>query len=370
MDRLFGDVSPVLYWHVRRTTLRPLRREGTSSPFILPVFLSLAVLKALTRVQIIWPAAVTYVFSMMMLSLCKVYWQVMLVQGVLQGVAMGFLQFPAFAAVSQYFEKNRAAALGLVVSGSSIGGIIIPIALSKMLNESSLGFGWSIRVIGFLILPFMAFACLVIKARLPPRKTQLWLLSAYKDTRFIALIAAMFFMLFGMFTPFFYLPSFAVSQGMQPSLAGYLLSIINAASTFGRIIPGVLADKYGRLNMVGIGGLATGIIIFCMNSITSNAGFIVYSVFIGFFSGTIISGGTAALSILPKSSRDIGTYMGMGTAIAGFGGLIGPPVNGVMVDKYGGFFEVSMLSGAMCVVGGLIVFSSKLLTKEGLLGRV
>lgn len=294
----------------------------------------------------------------------------MLVQGVFQGLVMGLLQFPAFAAVSQYFEKNRAAALGVVVSGSSIGGIVIPISLSKMLNDSSLGFGWSIRVIGFLILPFMAFACLAIKARLPSRKAQFWLLSAYKDARFILLVVAMAFLFFGMLTPLFYLPSYAVSQGMQPSLAGYLLSIVNAASTFGRIIPGILADKYGRMNMFGMGGFATGIIVFCLNSVTSTAGFIVYAVFVGFSSGTIISGGSAALSVLPKKSSDIGTYMGMGMAFAGIGGLIGPPINGVMVRTYGGFFEVSMLSGAMCIVGSAIVLFTKLLTNEGLLGRV
>jgi MFS family permease len=95
---------------------------------------------------------ITYVFAMMMLSLCNEYWQVMLVQGILMGIVMGRLQFPAFAAVSQYFEKERAAALGVVVSRSSIGGVVIPIALSKMLNSSSLGFGWSLRVIGFLII--------------------------------------------------------------------------------------------------------------------------------------------------------------------------------------------------------------------------
>lgn len=84
---------------------------------------------------------------------------------------MGFLQLPAIAAVSQYFDKKRAAALGVVMSGSSIGGIIIPIVLSKMLNGSSLGFGWSVRVIGFLVIPFLAFAVVAIKPRLPPRKT-------------------------------------------------------------------------------------------------------------------------------------------------------------------------------------------------------
>ncbi|ORY71475.1 monocarboxylate permease-like protein [Pseudomassariella vexata] len=319
--------------------------------------------------KIMWPSAALYVFAMMMLSLCYTYWQTMLVQGVLMGVTMGLLQIPAFAAVSQYFDKNRAAALGLVASGSSIGGIVIPIALSKMLNETSLGFGWSVRIIGFLILPFMVLACLGIKARLPPRDTEFWLLSACKDIRFLLLIVALFFMFFGMFTPFFFLPTYATSQGMSPTLAGYLLSILNAASTFGRIIPGVLADKYGRINMFGFGGVITGIVIFCMNSATSNAGLIVYSIFFGFASGTIISGGSAAFSTSPQDARNNGTYMGMGMAIAGIGGLIGPPVNGAIVNTYGGFFQVSMLSGALCMVGGMVAFTAKMWTPQGLMGR-
>ena len=305
---------------------------------------------------------------MMMLSLCKTYWQIMLVQGVLMGFAMGLLQFPAFGAVSQHFHKNRAGALGLVVAGSSIGGIIIPIALSKMLNDSSLGFGWSVRIIGFMIMPLLLFACITVKPCLPPRTTQFWLFSAYKELRFILLIAALFFMFFGMFTPFFYLPVYATTQGMNTALAGYLLSIVNAASTFGRVIPGVLADRYGRLNMFAFGGIITGILIFCMSSAANNAGLIVYSVFFGFASGTVISGGSAAFSTCPKDARDIGTYMGMGMAVAGLGGLVGPPINGAIVNAYGGFFEVSMVSGALCVFGGAIAVLAKMWTSEGLLG--
>ena len=316
------------------------------------------------------PAALLYVFLMMMLSLCNSYWSIMLVQGVLMGIVMGLLQIPAFAAVSQYFEKNRAGSLGLVAAGSSIGGIIIPIVLSKMFNESSLGFGWSVRVIGFMILPFVLFAAAGVKPRLPPRKTDFWLLSAFKEGRFILLIIALFFMLFGMFTPFFYLPTYAVSRGMSSLLAGYLLSILNAASTFGRIIPGVLADKWGKINMFGFGGVITGIVIFCMNSATTNAGLIVYAVFFGFASGTIISGGSAAFSTCPKDARNVGTYMGMGMAIAGIGGLVGPPVNGAIVKTYGGFEQTSMLSGAMCLFGGFAAIAAKHFTPQGLLGNV
>src|SRR5690554_6218228 len=106
---------------------------------------------------------------MMMLSLCKEYYQLMLAQGVLMGTSMGMMSFPALAAVSQFLDKKRAAALGLVISGSSIGGIVLPIAVSRMIRTPSLGFPWAVRIIGFIMLPLLAFAILTVKARLPPR---------------------------------------------------------------------------------------------------------------------------------------------------------------------------------------------------------
>ncbi|KAK5659692.1 hypothetical protein OQA88_902 [Cercophora sp. LCS_1] len=320
--------------------------------------------------NVIRPAAIVYVFSIMMLSLCTAYWHFMLVQAVLMGTVMGFLQIPAFAAVSQYFDKKRAAALGIVVSGSSIGGIVIPILLSKLLNGSSIGFGWSMRIIGFVMVPFMAFVCVTVKPRVPPRTTDFWISAAFKDVKFDLLIVSMFFLFLGIFTPLFFIPVYAVSVGMSATLAGYLLAILNAASTFGRIIPGVLADKYGRLNIYAIGGFTNAILIFCMNSPTSTAGLVVYAVVFGFVSGSIISGLSAALSVCVEDPRDIGTYMGMGLALSSLGALVGPPVNGVFVDKYGGFFEAAMFSGSACLVGSFVILAAKMTTPQGLFGRI
>ena len=177
-------------------------------------------------------------------------------------------------------------------------------------------------------------------------------------------------MFFGMFTPVFFIPTYAVQRGMSPVLAGYLLAIVNAASTFGRIIPAILADKYGRLNVFAIGGLATGIVIFCLNSAASSATLIVYAIFFGFVSGTIISGASATFSMCPRDPRDIGTYMGMGMSISALGALIGPPVNGEFVSRFVGFYEVSLFSGAMCLFGGLVALMTKFATPEGIFGRV
>jgi MFS family permease len=318
---------------------------------------------------VIRPGAVLYVFALMMTSICTRYWHFMLAQGVLTGLAMSMLQVPAFAAVAQFFDKKRAAALGLVVSGSSIGGIVFPIALSKMLNGSTLGFGWSVRIMAFVVTPLLAFSSFAVTARLPPRETSFFVGKAFKEVKFLMLIGAAWCCFIGMFVPLFFIPTYAVSRGMEPTLASYLLAIVNGASTFGRIIPGMLADKFGKLNVFAIGGVLTGIVTLCLNTATSTAGLVVYSIGFGFTSGTIISGASAALSICTDDPRNLGTYMGMGMAMAATASLVGPPVSGAMLEQYGGYLQATIFAGVICLAGGVLAFATKLTTKGGLFSR-
>lgn len=297
----------------------------------------------------------------------------MFVQGVLLGSVMGLLQVPALAAVSQCFHKNRAAALGVAVSGASIGGIILPIILSKTLNSSALDFGWSTRIIGFVLMPLMIFACLSVRPRLPLGQTtrgKLFLWTAFKEPRFVMLSASLFLVFFGCYTPFFYLPTFAVKQGMDESTTGSLLAIANATSVFGRIVPGILADKFGKINTFAIGSILTGVAVFCMITAHTNAELMVYAACLGIVAGTTISGASAAFSTCPRDLRDVGTYIGMGMAIAGSGALVGPPVNGAIINTHGGYVAVCIFSGGMTVLGGVIAFVCKATTEEGLWGLV
>jgi MFS family permease len=303
-----------------------------------------------------------------MTSLCEEYWQFMLAQGLLLGIGMGGLMFPAMGAIPQYFDKKRAAALGLAIAGSSVGGVIFPIALSKMLNSSSLGFGWSVRILGFIMVPPLAFSCVVVKSRLPPKSSAFIDLSAFKLPTFNWLTAAGFFMFLGVFTPLFYLPSYAVSKGMNSTLASYLIAIVNGASTFGRIIPGIMADKLGSINVLCSASIVSGILVCCMTQVESNATFYVYSILVGFFSGTIVSGIVASLTRTVKDPRETGTYMGMSMAVVSMAVLVGPPINGKLLDDYG-FFEVALFSGIACLIGGLLGLVAKYTTSQGLLGR-
>ena len=97
---------------------------------------------------IIGPSAFALVLAQMLTSLCDKYWQFILCQGVFGGLATGFLYSPAAAIVGHYFHKKRPMAMGIITSGSALGGILYPIILDQMLHHQNIGFGWTQRTIG------------------------------------------------------------------------------------------------------------------------------------------------------------------------------------------------------------------------------
>lgn len=64
------------------------------------------------------------VLGMMMTSLCKEYWQVILAQGIVVGCGLGCLLLPSVAVMQQYFIKRRAFTTGVAATGSSFGRLI------------------------------------------------------------------------------------------------------------------------------------------------------------------------------------------------------------------------------------------------------
>jgi MFS family permease len=107
-----------------------------------------------------------------MLSLAKPdqFYQIFLAQGVGIGIAMGLLFLPPIGLIAHYFRRRRAFAMGITVSGSSVGGIILPIMLNKLFQNPSVGFAWGVRACAFLIFGCLALACVMMTPRLPNRR--------------------------------------------------------------------------------------------------------------------------------------------------------------------------------------------------------
>lgn len=98
---------------------------------------------------------------------------------------MGMAMAPCMGAIGHYFNKKRGAAMGLAISGSSLGGVMFPLALGKMLFNPKLSFGWSIRICGFIMIALIAPAVFAIKSRLPTRKGRFFLPAAFKNYLYV-----------------------------------------------------------------------------------------------------------------------------------------------------------------------------------------
>lgn len=102
-------------------------------------------------------------------SFCTTYWQLFLAQGVCMGIGNGCLFCPSVATVSTYFSTRKGLAIGISACGSATGGLIFPAMARQLLG--TVGFGWTMRAIGFVQAFGFLVANLGLKTRVPPRKT-------------------------------------------------------------------------------------------------------------------------------------------------------------------------------------------------------
>jgi predicted MFS family arabinose efflux permease len=226
-----------------------------------------------------------------MTSLCKEYYQLFLSQGLLFGIGVGFVFLPPFAVLPRYFIRSLGVALGLTATGASIGGIIWPIALKNLFSK--LSFGWTVRIAAFIMLPFLMVACFTIK--LPKseekekgqgkEKKEKPDFSVVKKPMLLLLATALFMNYLGLFTPNYYVTSYTISRKLDPSMAFYMLAIMNGSSLFGRIIPGIWADRYGAFNVMILSAGTSGVVCMCWTGAESIAAIGVWSAVYGFTSG-------------------------------------------------------------------------------------
>ncbi|PYH95492.1 putative MFS transporter [Aspergillus ellipticus CBS 707.79] len=309
---------------------------------------------------ILIPCSLLFIVSVMLNSLCKDYYQFILAQGVLGGFMNGLTYTPTLAAVNQYFFKRRPLAMGIASSGSSLAGVIFPIALNRMLNESTLGFGWSVRILGFLMLALSVIACISVSSPAPKRKTgTLFLGDAWKHPAYTFQVVGLFLIIWALFIPFFYIPSYAQSIGIGVALSNYLIAISNAGSLFGRLLSGALANHIGRFNTLVISAAICGILILCWLAIKSLAGMIVFSILFGFFSGCVIGMFTGTIALTAPQPNAIGSYMGMALGVLSLASLTGTPITGAMINSYGDYNAALIFAGVCSLVGSMIVLVAR-----------
>jgi len=318
------------------------------------------------------PSCILCVLALCMVSLAENYYSIFLAQGLAFGIGSGGVFTTSFVCVGQWFVRRRGLAIGIATTGSSLGGVIFPIFFDRV--QGAVGFKGAVRYTALFIGILLAAACFMVTSRMPTKKWNpdlKWFdLAMFKNKQFAVYTVGSFLVMWGLWAPFNFITIMASSRAhFSPTLALYLISIINATSIPGRVLPPYLGDRFGHFNVITACSMVTGGSILALwlpfNFHPSHAGIIVFALVYGFASGAFVS------LLMPCAAKTgtletLGVRFGTFQTIIGFSNLTGLPIMGAILNRQHDtdFMGLQVFAGVSCVLGAcLLGYSTLILSK-------
>ncbi|EHA51370.1 hypothetical protein MGG_09076 [Pyricularia oryzae 70-15] len=295
------------------------------------------------------------------------YWHFMLSQGVIVGFGTGLIACPIMSVTSTYFTSRKAMALGIMGLGNVTGGLVYP-AMARQLIPS-IGFAWALRTMAFVQLASSIPVNFIMRARLKTRIEGPFIdLSALKDVDFTLYATGMMLAQAGNYVGIYYMAQFSRTQITSPlsypdSLN--LLLIFAGVSFVGRILPVLLGDRLGPLNLMIPMIFCTGVVIIGWMGVTTSAGVYGWTTVFGVCSGAILSLHPPATLSLSRDLRKSGARIGLTLTINSASIMVGPPVAGAIIARMGGRYQGAQgYAGCLLMMGFALVSCAKLARKR------
>jgi MFS family permease len=269
-------------------------------------------------------------------------WQFQLTFGVLIGVAAGSFYAPMVAAASAWIEHHRSLAVALVSAGMGVSPLTVAPFASWLITT----YDWrtAMLVIGVVALALLIPASFLV--RQPPQPStpaaadgtgapdgQWTVAQALKTPQFITLALAHFACCAAHSGPIFHMVSYAMICGIAPLTAVTVYSLAGFSGLGGRLLLGVLADRFGAKHVL-VGGLFVQAMSVATYLAVGHLGeFYALSVVFGLAYGGVMP----LYAVLVREYfgvRIMGSMFGAVSAFASLGMALGPLAGGWVFDTF------------------------------------
>ena len=270
--------------------------------------------------------------------------QFQLIYGIVVGVAAGAVFAPMIATVTGWFDRRRSLAVSLVSAGMGVA----PMTVAPFAQWLIQSYDWrtSFLIIGIVSWVLLIPAALLVRAAptaaegAPGAPAEggegLTVGRALRTPQFIVLALTFFFCCAAHSGPIFHVVSYALACGLPAMTAVTIYSAEGIAGLAGRLLFGVLGDRYGARRIVVIGLMVQAI----------GAGAYYFARSAGEFYAVAILFGMAYGGVMPLYAviareyfpmRIMGTVFGGAAMISSLGMALGPALGGWLFDTYGGY---------------------------------
>jgi len=284
------------------------------------------------------------------------------------GAGVGFSTLvPTAVVAARWFSDSRALALGVSITGTSIGGMVMPLVVEHLIATR----GWRVALAAIaapvleLALPLIVFVIRlpseqpVLRDSVAPRSEALPgldLAPALCTRSFWMLALMQAFASMGLAGAYYHIVPFLVAGGYTSQQAALVLSLQAGVMTAGFVVMGYLSDRFSVrivlpaalfIESVGVASL--------LGARKPELAVISIAAFLIAFG--ITAGATSSLVpiILAESLglKRFGTLTGLINLCGTLGGSTGPLVVGAIFDLGGSYFPAFQLCALLLALGSL-----------------
>ena len=290
--------------------------------------------------------SVTLAASLALASLTTSLVAFQLVFGLFAGTAIAAILVPMMACVTGWFDTHRSLAVSLVSAGMGVA----PMTMAPLAAWLVSIYDWrtSLQIIAAIAAAVMIPVALLVRrapalegagavtAPVAEPQPALSLGQAMRSPQFIILLLTNFFCCATHSGPIIHTVSYAVSCGIPLIAAVSIYSVEGLAGMGGRVVFGILGDRFGAKRVLVSGLLLQAFGALAYVFVRELSAF--YAVAAAF--GFIYAGVMPLYAVLARENFPLGMMGGVigGTAMAGSLGMaIGPLAGGLIYDSYGGY---------------------------------
>ncbi|KAG2230581.1 hypothetical protein INT48_006886 [Thamnidium elegans] len=326
--------------------------------------LMLALMEART---VLFTAIVLCSAGLLLASFSTQVWHLYLTHGVIYGIGSSILFYIALSVVPLWFVKNRGIALGIISSGISIGGLVMPLIMEPL--NTKLGAAWCYRILSLICFAVGVLACLIFKNKkkedTKPKKLnikEMFDFSIAKDGKFLLWCATDILLEAAFNIPYYFLPSYATHLGLTSSQGAIILSAGSGMNAFGRVVSGFLADYVGHVNIIIIYSIISGLSNLVIWTYANSFGTLMaFSIIFGFFGGAFITL-TPTITLLTTGYEKFDSGLSVFLVITVIS-MFGPNLAGAIEGSLGSnhpFDSYKYFTGACYLAGAALLIIFKL----------
>jgi MFS family permease len=300
-----------------------------------------------------------------------------LTYGILVGLAASAFFAPMIAAATAWFEQNRSLAVSLVSAGMGVA----PMTISPFARWLISTYDWRTAMLTIGILAWSLLLPAALLVRRPPavvatssvgassgftaHSVGMSAAQALRSPQFLVLGLTFFACCAAHSGPIFHMVSYAIFCGVAPMAAVSVYSVEGLAGLGGRLLLGLLGDRFGAKPVLISGLLVQALAIGTYVFVNRLGEFYV----LAFIFGTAYGGVMPLYAVLAREyfgQRIMGTVFGAATMLSSLGMAFGPLAGGWVFDTFDAYAWLFIGSFAVGLGAAAIALAFPPLPRERL----